>query len=323
MTDSMTWKLARAGAVWGLLCFLSVGFLPAPASAQSARMTDSASFSQIFTHHTATVNGVKLHYVMGGQGDAVVLLHGFPETWYAWRKVMPALAQKYTVIAVDYRGAGDSAKPAGGYDKRTMAEDIYQLVRHLGFTRAHLVGHDIGGMVAYAYAAAHPDATHTLTILDVPLAGTTIYTQISPHVWWFAFHAEPDVPEALTVGKERDYLTWFYENQTENPAAIDKDAVDEYVRCYAQPGAMRAAFETYRAFPADILDNTASMKSKLTMPVLAIGGDGSAGPFIVAMMREMATHVQGGAIPGSGHFVAEEQPDVLTQRLLDFFAGQP
>ena len=293
-----------------------------PCLAQTPAPSEAASFAQTFTHHTVTVNQVKLHYVRGGAGDAVILLHGFPETWYAWRRVMPLLAKKYTVIALDYRGAGDSARPAGGYDKRTMAEDVYQLTRQLGFDRVHIVGHDIGGMVAYAYAAAHPDATRSLTILDVPLDGTTIFQQISPHVWWFAFHAQPDIPEAMTTGKERDYLTWFYTNQAANPAAIDGDAVNEYVRCYSQPGAMRAAFETYRAFPADLKDNTASMKTKLPMPVLALGGEQSAGPFIVPMMQEMATNVRGGAIAGAGHWLAEEQPDELARRLLAFFGGE-
>ena len=233
---------------------------------------------------------------------------------------MPALAEKYTVIAVDYRGAGDSARPASGYDKRTMAEDVYQLVTGLGFRRAHIVGHDIGGMVAYAYAAQHPTAAQTLTILDVPLHGSKIYEQVAPQVWWFGFHRQPDVPEAMTVGKERDYLDWFYKNQSANPAAITADAINEYVRCYSSPGGMRAGFETYRAFPIDALNNTESFKTKLTMPVLALGGERSAAPFIVAMMREAASDVRGGAIENAGHWLTEEQPEKLTQALLAFFA---
>ena len=203
-----------------------------------------------------------------------------------------------------------------------MAKDIYELVRSLGFERAHIVGHDIGGMIAYSYAADYPAATQTLTILDVPLHGTKIYEQIAPQVWWFDFHRQSDVPEALTVGKERDYLDWFYKNQSANPAAITEDSIAEYVRCYSAPGGMRAGFGTYCAFPTDIKNNTESLKTKLKMPVLALGGEQGAAPFIVSRMQEAATNVSGGAIKNAGNFIAEEQPQALAKMLSEFLGKQ-
>ncbi|WP_193196829.1 alpha/beta fold hydrolase [Nostoc sp. MG11] len=169
----------------------------------------SEKFDQSFTHHTIQVNGVRLHYVVGGKGDLVVLLHGYAQTWYEWRKIMPALAEHYTVIAPDLRGAGDSDKPLTGYDKRSLANDIYQLVKQLGFQQVYLVGHDIGLMVAYAYAAAHPDDVKRLVVIDAPIPGVEPWEEVitSPMVWHFAFHAVPNLPEALVAGRERTYLS--------------------------------------------------------------------------------------------------------------------
>jgi hypothetical protein len=153
-----------------------------------------------FSHHMASVNGIQLHYVIGGQGDPVVLLHGWPETWYAWHKVMPALAKNYTVIAPDLRGLGDSSKPPTGYDTKTVAEDIHQLVTQLGFKTIFLVGHDIGTVVAYPYAAAHPSEVKRLVVWEAPIPGFAIPER--PPAWWVIFHQTPDVPEALVQGKE-------------------------------------------------------------------------------------------------------------------------
>jgi len=285
----------------------------------------TAEFNRIFTHHTATVNGVRLHYVTGGQGDPVVLLHGYGETWYMWRRVMPGLAKRYAVIAPDLRGAGDSDKPYSGYEKRTLAEDIYQLVRHLGFERIFLVGHDIGLMVAYAYAAAHPADVRRLALLDAPIPGTTVFQgfERSGKAWHFAFHSVPNLPEMLTTGRERAYLTeGFFRALSYNPAAFTGEDVDEYVRCYASPGGMRAGFEYFRAFSRDTEDNREYFKKKLPMPVLALGGAGSLGPVMVDMAREVASDVRGGSIEHSGHWVADEQPDHVTDQLLAFFGEE-
>jgi pimeloyl-ACP methyl ester carboxylesterase len=188
-----------------------------------------------FSHNTASVNGIQMHYVIGGHGDPVVLLHGWPETWYAWHKVMPALARNYTVIAPDLRGLGDSSKPLTGYDGKTLAEDIHQLVTKLGFKTIFLVGHDIGSWVAYPYAAAHPSEVKGLAILEVPPPGPS-FPSGTPAPWWVIFHQTPDVPEALVQGKEMEYLSWHYQNLAYNPAAITQAAINEYVSHYSAPG---------------------------------------------------------------------------------------
>ena len=151
-----------------------------------------------FSHRKASVNGIQMHYLIGGQGDPVVLLHGWPETWYAWHKVMPALAKNYTVIAPDLRGLGDSSKPPTGYDGKTLAEDIHQLVGKLGFKTIFLVGHDIGSFVVYPYAAAHPSEVRRLVVMDVPPPGFFPPPSVNggPLLWWIIFHQTPDVPEA-------------------------------------------------------------------------------------------------------------------------------
>jgi len=287
-----------------------------------AQIPNAPDFNRTFTHHTATVNNVRLHYVMGGRGEPVVLLHGFAETWYMWRHVMPELAKRYTVIVPDLRGAGDSDKPASGYDKRTLAEDIHQLVTQLGHQRIFLVGHDIGLMVAYAYAAAHPAEVRRLVLLDAPIPGTRVFEEIerSPMVWHFAFHNVRDLPEALVAGRERIYLTeGFYRALSYNPAAFTEADVDEYVRCYSAPGGMRGGFEYFRAFKEDARQNKEYFKNKLPMPVLALGGAQSLGPTMVAMANEVAANVRGGVIERCGHWVADERSEYLTEQLLAFF----
>ena len=192
-----------------------------------------------FAHHTIALDDVRLHYVSAGSGDPVVLLHGWPQTWFEWRRIIPALASRYTVIAPDMRGLGDSSRPVTGYDKRTVAHDIYQLVHKLGFQQVYLVGHDWGGPVAYAYACAHPAEVRKLVILDVTIPGEAWekFPQITRRggVWHLAFHSVRDLPEALVVGRERTYLSWFYRSLVYNPSAITEEDIDEYERCYAAP----------------------------------------------------------------------------------------
>jgi len=290
---------------------------------QSAGIPNATEFNRTFTHHTALVNDVRLHYVAGGRGEPLVLLHGFGSTWYMWRNVMPELAELFTVIVPDLRGAGDSDKPATGYDKRTMAEDIYQLVRLLGHQRIFLVGHDIGLMVSYAYAAAHPDDVRRLVLLDAPIPGTKAFEELerNPGLWHFRFHNVQNLPEALVAGRERIYLTeGFYRALSYNPAAFTDADVDEYVRCYSSPGGMRAGFEYFRAFAEDAKQNKESFKNKLAMPVLALGGAQSLGPTMVGMANEVATNVRGGVIERCGHWVADERPEYVTEQLVAFLA---
>jgi pimeloyl-ACP methyl ester carboxylesterase len=272
-----------------------------------------------FSHHMASVNGIQLHYVIGGHGDPVVLLHGWPETWYEWRHVMPALAKNYTVIAPDLRGLGDSSKPLTGYDGKTTAEDIHQLVSQLGFKDIFLVGHDFGVQIAYSYAAAHSNEVRRLVILDVPIPGIGPGQNITG-LWWAQFHMVRDVPEMLVEGHEREYLSRFY-RYTCNPAAITKEDIDEYVSHYTSPGGMRAGFEYYRALFDDIKQNKEYSVVKLQMPVLALGGKCSFGSAALESMRLLATNVSGGVVPDSGHWIAEERPIYLTEQLFAFFGG--
>jgi pimeloyl-ACP methyl ester carboxylesterase len=273
-----------------------------------------------FSHHMTSVNGIQIHYVIGGHGDPVVLLHGWPQTWYEWRHVMPALAKNYTVIVPDLRGLGDSSKPVTGYDGKTTAEDIFQLVSQLGFKGIFLVGHDFGVQVAYSYAAAHPNDVRRLVILDVPIPGIGPGENITG-LWWIPFHMVRDIPEMLVEGHEREYLAWFYRNGACNPAAITKGDVDEYVSHYSAPGGMRAGFEYYRALSDDVKQNKEYSRVKLPMPVLALGGKCSFGTAALDSMRLLATDVRGGVVPLSGHWIPEEQPDFVVDQLFKFFGN--
>jgi pimeloyl-ACP methyl ester carboxylesterase len=282
-------------------------------------------------HGTAEIEpGTRIHYVTAGEGKRVaVLLHGFPQTWWAWRHVIPKLAAAgFRVVAPDYRGAGHSSHPASGYDKRTMAQDIYRLLHeHLGIEDAvALVGHDIGLMVAYAYAQAYRDNVTHLAVADAPLPGTAVFERmrVDPRVWQFAFHSVRDIPEMLIAGRERLYLQAMIGARIFDPSAISDSDLDIYASAYAMPGAMRAGLEVYRAFDRDVEDNKAALKlsGKLTVPVLAIGGEISTlGPVMGEMMREVADNVRAVRVPGTAHFIAEENPAALVSELLAFLAA--
>jgi pimeloyl-ACP methyl ester carboxylesterase len=276
-----------------------------------------------FSHGTAEVNGITLHYVRGGSGTPLVLLHGWPETWFEWHRIMPALAERYTVIAPDLRGAGESSKPEGGYTKRQMADDIHQLVRTLGFQNEpiHLAGHDIGMMVAYAYAAQFPEGVRKLVLLDAPLPGIEpfwSYLLTDPRAWHFGFHAEEELSVPLVQGQEREYLTSFYKKFAYDKEAFTEEEIREATRAYSAPGAMAAGFKWYDAFPQDALDNKVFAQTKLKMPVLALGGEAATGPIMVPWVQQVAEDVTGGSIAQSGHWLAQEQPEALVQRLKDF-----
>ncbi|MDN7639662.1 alpha/beta fold hydrolase [Burkholderia cenocepacia] len=283
-----------------------------------------AGFERRFSRRYAQLDDVRLHYVTGGpdDGEMVVLLHGWPQTWYTWRHVMPALAEDgYRVVAVDYRGAGESDKPLGGYDKASMAGDIRALVHQLGATRIHLVGRDIGVMVAYAYAAQWPTEIVKLAMLDVPVPGTRIWDEAKasadPQIWHFGLHQQRDIAEMLIAGKERAYILDFYKKRTH--VALSNDDIAVYADAYAAPGALRAGFELYRAFPQDETRFKAFMKHKLPMPVLALAGDKSNGAKELDMARELALDVRGAVAPNTGHWLPDENPAFLTRQLLDFF----
>ncbi|MFB6172194.1 MAG: alpha/beta fold hydrolase [Haloarculaceae archaeon] len=270
-----------------------------------------------FDHGTAYVNGVELHYVQAGSGPPLVLLHGWPQTWYEWRHVIPQLAEEYTVVAPDLRGMGDSEKPQTGYDKRTVADDVRALVHHLGFEEIALVGHDWGMPTAYAYAARYGDEVPALAVLEAGLPG--IREDFDDRLMWhIRFHGVRDLPELLVAGREREYLAWFYREGAYDPAAVDADARAEYVRCYSAPGGLRGGFEHYRAYRTDAEHNHEHAEQDLEMPVLALGGEASFGEIPIDDMRAVAADVEGEVVERAGHWIPEERPDYFVDRLAAF-----
>ncbi|QSX01037.1 alpha/beta fold hydrolase [Haloterrigena alkaliphila] len=280
-------------------------------------MVDSDDFDAL-EHGLARVNGVKLHYVTAGEGPPLVLLHGWPQTWYEWREVIPDLAAEYTVIAPDLRGLGDSEAPLSGYDKDTVATDVRELVHDLGFgdEPIALVGHDWGMPTAYAYAAQYRDEVDALCVLEAGLPG--VREDEKRHLWHTRFHGVRDLPERLVAGREELYLSWFYKEGAYDPSAIDEDARDEYVRCYSQAGGLRGGFEYYRAYDEDAENNGAHAADPLEMPVLALGGAASFRTLPIEDMETVATDVEGEVVERAGHWIPEERPDYFVERLTTF-----
>ena len=276
----------------------------------------------------ADLDGVTLHYLEAGQGDVVVLVHGIPQTSHEWRYVMPRLAERYRVIAPDLRGLGDSSRPAAGYDKKTLANDLWQLLHgHLGIDRFFVAGHDWGGPVAFSLAAQHPDAVRRLAILDVVIPGDGGDFSQGGRRWHHAFFRTLDLPEALCYGREKLVVGWLLDHYGRRPNAISAEDQAEYFRTYTTTGAFRAMLAFYRNLPVDAADNQAflAQNGKLKMPVLALGGADSFGRGLEPLhsMQRVAIDVRGGVMQDCGHWMAEEQPDVLCDELLAFFNGEP
>jgi haloacetate dehalogenase len=255
----------------------------------------------------------------------MVLLHGFPQTGHMWRKTMPALAERFTVVAPDLRGYGGSDRPAVGYDKRTMAADIAEVIQTLGISPVVLIGHDRGARVAHRFALDHPSLLTHLVLLDI--APTyEIFERMDQHSartrWHWLFHLVRDLPEALVAGREEIYLRWCYRAWALNPAAIEEEAVQEYVRCFRQPGAMRAAFEDYRAgATVDLEHDEADRHKKIAVPTLVLWGAGGRPPQAADMLgvwKPRCERVEGYGIPDCGHFIPEEQPAALIDAILKF-----
>ncbi|MBR0838836.1 alpha/beta hydrolase [Bradyrhizobium liaoningense] len=275
-----------------------------------------------FHHKLLRVGDVKIHAVVGGEGPPLVLLHGWPQTWWEWRRIMPVLAEHHTVVALDLRGAGHSDCPQSGYDKASLAEDVHGAMVALGFSRYAVCGHDIGAMVALALAFTHREAVTRVAILDAPMPGWSQWEAnfADPMVWHFAFHMKRDLPERLIYGREFDYVSTFFADRTFNHGALPVEEAEIYARAMAQPGNTRGGLEWYRAFPVDHANALDWKRSPLTIPVLALGGDHRWGPKIVGMLEEFARNVSGGSIPECGHWMAEERPTETADALLKFFA---
>jgi len=267
----------------------------------------------------ATVNGVRLHYRIAGTGSPVVLLHGYAQTSYMWRALMPSLADGHTVIAPDLRGAGGSAKPESGYDKKTLAQDIRALTASLGFDRARVVGHDIGLMVAYAHAAQFPEATERVVLMDAFLPGIGNWKDVwlLRDLWHFHFHGE--VPLALVQGRERIYFEHFWNDFAADPKRSVPEADRQvYAAAYAQPGGMRAGFEYFRSFERDAEDFAQLARTRLAMPMLVLTGEKASGEFLIEQARLVASDVRGVVIKGSGHWLMDEAPAAVMPALVDF-----
>jgi pimeloyl-ACP methyl ester carboxylesterase len=267
----------------------------------------------------ADVNGVKLHYLIEGTGDPIVLLHGFAETSHMWLPLIAKLSDKHTVIAPDLRGFGQSSAPADGYTKAAMAQDIHALTKSLGYDHIRLVGHDIGLMVAYAYAAQYPREVDRLVLMEAFLPGVGDWNSVFllRDLWHFHFYGE--TPLALVTGRERIYLEHFW-----NDFAADRTrSVPEadrmfYANEYARPGHMKAGMEVFRAFPKDAEDFAGFAKTKLSMPLLVLSGEKAGGPFLIEQGRMVATNVDGVLVKGSGHWLMEEAPGEVIPKLVEF-----
>jgi pimeloyl-ACP methyl ester carboxylesterase len=268
-----------------------------------------------FVSGIAAANSTTIHYVRGGNGPALVLLHGFPQDWFEWRRLLPRLAQRFTVIAVDLRGVGGSAAPADGYAAANLAEDVHQLLGALGFDRAHIVGHDIGGWVAYAFTRLHPDSTSTLLIMETPIPGIEPFQHLDIDVplWHGEFHMIPDLPEALVAGRQAIYFRHFFDVGTNDNSVITDTDVEHYANAYGDAEHLRSAFEVYRALPANIALNAESI-GRVDVPLLLVGGEHVFGAVMPALAENLRAHhgwtdVQVEVLQDGRHYLPEERPD--------------
>ena len=267
----------------------------------------------------ANVNGTRLHYMVAGKGDPIVLLHGYAETSHMWHPLIPKLATNHTVIAPDLRGAGQSATPADGYTKAAMAHDIHALTQKLGYERIRIVGHDIGLMVAYAYAAQYPSEVDRIVLMDAFLPGVGKWRDVwlMRDLWHFHFYGK--TPLALVHGRERIYFEHFWNDFAANPShSIPERDRRFYAKAYARPNGMRAGFEYFRAFEKDAEEFARFAQKPLPMPMLVLTGEKASGEFLIEQGRLVATNVEGVVIRGSGHWLMEEAPEQVIPKLVEF-----
>jgi pimeloyl-ACP methyl ester carboxylesterase len=277
-----------------------------------------------FHHLGVQVDQLNWHIVAGGSGFPIVLLSGFPQSWYAWRKVMPALAQHYTVLAIELPGLGETDGPVTGYDTASIGKRLHDLIEHLGHKTYFMVAHDVGAWAAYPYAAVYANEVRKLVLLDAGIPGLVFDGTVasSPVLWhqrWhFLFQALADLPEQLIEGREQVYLSWFFREKARDRHAFQQEDIDMYTRVYSRSGTMNAAFKYYRAFFQDMEQNQLLMSKKLPMPVMVYGGE-YATARMFQLVEPVAQTIRGGIIEDCGHYIAEEKPIVLREHLFTFF----
>ncbi len=291
-------------------------------TALAALAMSGAAFAQdksAIQSRVVDVNGIKMYYLVAGQGSPIVLLHGFAETSHMWRPLMEQLAKNHEVIAPDLRGFGSTSAPDSGYTKKEMAQDVHALVKSLGYSKIRLVGHDIGLMVAYAYAAQYPDEVERLVLMEAFLPGVGEWNNVFllRDLWHFHFYGK--TPLALVTGRERIYLEHFWNDFAADATKSVSEADRKfYVGEYAKPGHIKAGMEVFRAFPTDANDFAEFAKTKLKMPLLVLSGDKAGGPFLIEQGKMVADNVEGVLILSSGHWLMEEATDQVIPKLVEF-----
>jgi pimeloyl-ACP methyl ester carboxylesterase len=315
----------RTALLLGLAACRSLAWSAEPAAADDG-------FWKTFHHASMAVNGVRLHYVEGGSGAPILLLPGWPESWYAWRRIMPALvASGHRVIALDPRGMGDSDRPQSGYDMKTVVAEIHAFVARLDLAdkgTLDVAGHDLGTWMGYAYAADFPRDVRRLALYDALIPGVSqgapgiTSAEANIKTWHFGFFRLDDLPETLLQGREQAFLAWWFRSKSYKAWTIDAQDMQEYVRIFSAPGAARAGFDYFRAglSPDGLAQSSARAQNKLAMPVLAVGGEGGVGTALLETMRRVANQAQGGMKAGCGHYILEECTSEVTQDLVRFFA---
>ena len=284
-----------------------------------------------FTHQWVDADGVRLHVVQGGRstGPALVLLAGFPQTWWAWHKAMPRLAERFRVIAIDLPGQGHSERPQGGYDTHTVAARIQAAVAGLDVPKYWLAAHDIGSSVAFSLALKYPERLHGVALLDAGIPGITLPDAVPTDpervwkTWHLAFHQVAELPEILLAGREREYVSWFLAAKTLSPAAFDDAEIDHYAAGVAADGGLRASLAYYREAPESARRNHEALgRGHLTVPILGVSSSHGSIPDMGAALSAWADDVTGIIIPQAGHFIPDEQPDAVVDALTAFIDSE-
>jgi pimeloyl-ACP methyl ester carboxylesterase len=302
-----------------MIIFMTILLVMAVSKNSHAQSVKPAAPPPGFQNRYTTVNGIKLHYVIGGEGEPLLLIHGFGQNWFMWNRIMPQLSKHFIVIAPDLPGVGESGKPKDGYDKKSMAADLHKLIEKLGYKRINIAGHDIGLMVAYAYAAQFGNEVNKIALMDALLPGVDpVWTNYYNRNWWFGFFARP-IAGDLVAGQAGEFLKDFWPIVGHKNNSFARQETDEFIRAYSVPGATTGSFHWFGAFPQDAKDNREFMKTKLTMPLLAMSGEFSAASYFTDHCKLVADNVTELIINGAGHWLVQENTPEVLKGLEDFF----